>query len=100
MSNHRYRDLTTNDNYEERSSFPADQGATEPRKRTGVVTNAKIVKLREEANYESKVLTLLKEGTSVDILDNGIKTNGFNRVNVNGIKKSGFIASDFCEEEK
>lgn len=95
---HRYRNESTNYTYEETTpSFPADQGATEPSKRTGVVVNAPNVNLREKADGKSKVLSILKEGTKVSILDNGIETHGFKRVSLKDKNLEGYIVSKFCK---
>lgn len=99
MSN-RYRDLSTDKSYEEQPRFPADQGATEPRKRTGVITNAPNVNLRETPDKNGKVLAILREGKEVEILDNGIDTNGFKRVFVRDVNLKGYIASKFCKAKR
>lgn len=93
---HRYRNPSTNFSYEETPHFPADQGVTEPRKRTGIVKNSPNVNLRESADKKSKSLSILKEGTKVEILDNGIETNGFKRVIVKDKNLEGYIVSKFC----
>lgn len=96
---HKYRNRDTDFSYEERPSFPADQGATDPRKRTGIIKNTPNVNLREKADKSSKSLAILREGKEVSILDNGIETNGFKRVIIKDLNLEGYIASKFCKEK-
>lgn len=99
MSN-RYRDLSTDKSYEDQPRFPVDQGATEPKKRTGVIKNAPNVRLREAPDKNGKTLAILREGRKVEILDKGIETNGFKHVFVSDVNLKGYIASDFCKLNK
>lgn len=95
----RYRDKSNNSVYEEpRHQF--ERETITPRKRIGVICNAPLVKLRERASTDSivEVLALLKKGTNVDILDNGIETNNFKHVKLRDKNLEGYISSYFCEE--
>lgn len=96
MSSRRYRTDVGKEIYEEKPSFPVDQGATEPKKRTGVVSGSKNVRLRKWPDKDGEVLAILKEGTKVKVLKDGIETNGFLEVEVAGTFK-GFLRSDLCE---
>lgn len=96
----KYRDESKRYSYKEKPVFPADQGETESRKRTGMVANAQNVKLREEASVNSKCLIVLRKGVRLDILDNGIQTKGFKHVKVSDTKLVGYILSKFCKEER
>lgn len=96
----KYRDESKRYDYKEKLVFPADQGETESRKRTGMVANAQNVKIREEANIESKCLMVLRKGVRLDILDNGIEVGGFKHVKVSDTKLVGYILSKFCKEER
>ena len=61
---------------------------------TGVVVDCSKLNVRRSANKLAKVLTVIEKGTSV-IIKNAKPSNGFYKVEVNGIE--GYCVKDYIE---
>lgn len=61
----------------------------------GEVTNALLVKVRENPDKESKVVAFLRKGTHVNILE---KMDGFHKIEIVGIEIPCYIMSEYIKE--
>lgn len=75
------------------SELPAYEEKTESKTRKGIIHTAKLINVRKEAGASMPVVTVLREGDSVDIV--GEKDNYYK---IQSGREQGYVLKKYCKE--